>query len=114
MFRLLDSQIVDELSEIMGDDLGMLFETFLVDSESKIVELVAQTNAQQSDVIRRIAHSLKGSSRNLGASQLAEQCELLENAARNAQSHRYSPLISAVNRAFLALKVEIESANLTH
>lgn len=83
MSGVLDERIVGELKEIMGEDLGVLFETFIVDSQDKISQLKDIVFSTDLDAIRRLAHSLKGSSRNVGANNLANHCEKLEQDARN-------------------------------
>lgn len=77
----LDRDIVTTLQEVMEGDFALLVETFLNDSSDRIRalhELIPQCDA---DVIRRAAHSFKGSSSNIGAARLAELCSNLETQA---------------------------------
>ncbi|TQV86709.1 Hpt domain-containing protein [Aliikangiella coralliicola] len=113
MSAALDLQIIDELKLIMGDDIGMLLETYFSDSVIKIQELseIAERSHSEvtddSDIIRRTAHSLKGSSKNVGAKNLAQLCELLETNARNNQLENLSIQVEDITQAFEVFKIEI-------
>ena len=82
MSELFDNQIISELREIMGDDIGMLLETFIEDSRAKVGELSDALAAENADSIRRVAHSLKGSCKNVGAIAMALLCEEMEHKAK--------------------------------
>jgi len=109
MYQHLDNQIVRELHEIMGDDIGMLYETFLSDSENKLVELKDAIELSDGDLIRRTAHSLKGSSRNIGAVDLAANAESLEKAGREGNFDQLDAMFHAIGDTFSLVKSEIQS-----
>lgn len=77
----LDPQQLSELIDLMGDDLGNLVEAFLRDSADRLQHLQRAVQQQDWDNARRQAHSLKGSSSNLGAVELAQRCQQLEALA---------------------------------
>ena len=108
MHQVLNEQIVIDLMDIMGDETLMLFETFVMDSESKIIELKEHVAQQDEELIRRVAHSLKGSSRNVGATELADACEALEHAARNSELGQSEEFYQQINSAFSRVKNEIQ------
>lgn len=112
MKATLDMQIVNELVEIMEDDIGMLFDTFIVDSESKIDELTLAKNTPEAEQIRRIAHSLKGSSKNVGASMLAQCCSTLEDSARENNLTHLESHIELIKSAFESTKSDIKQQSL--
>lgn len=77
----LDPHVMNSLREVMGNDYQLLLDTFIQDSVSRIAvmkQLVAEQNA---DGLRRCAHSLKGSSSNIGTHRLTELCGTMENLA---------------------------------
>jgi HPt (histidine-containing phosphotransfer) domain-containing protein len=79
----LDYDALNSLKEVMEDDFGFLIQTFLQDSNDRIAtfhELIGGNNA---DLIRRTAHSFKGSCSNLGALRLANLCSAVERKALN-------------------------------
>ncbi len=78
----IDRAIMDELAEIMGEEFPDLVRTYLESAPGLIQQL--ETAAQQGGVDALIgpAHSLKASSNDLGATQLAEIAQNIEHAAR--------------------------------
>lgn len=81
MAAYLDAVQIAELVELMGDDFDSLVEAFLRDSADRINQLDQAFTDGNFDQVRRQAHSLKGSSSNLGAVQLAKRCQKLESLA---------------------------------
>jgi len=74
--------MLQDLVEIMGDDMKLLITSYIQDSLCKLDKFeTLDVNAQQ-DEIYRLAHSLKGSSRNVGAKLFADYCEKIEILAR--------------------------------
>jgi HPt (histidine-containing phosphotransfer) domain-containing protein len=63
------------------DILQQLLRTYLASSAKLIEDLKAAAAAQDYAGLRMGAHSLKSSSRSLGARQLADLCQALEKAA---------------------------------
>ena len=78
----LDLALLDELSEVMGEDMAMLVDSYFTDSADKIESLLEMKLATEQDAIYKLAHNLKGSSRNLGTSELADYFAKIENLAR--------------------------------
>jgi len=92
----LDYDTLNTLKQVMEDDFALLIDTFVQDSTSRISTLreIIQREAMQNaimqgtaiqspeaDLIRRAAHSLKGSSSNIGALQLSALCSAVERKA---------------------------------
>jgi len=81
----LDHELLSELVEIMGEDMQLLINSYLDDTKEKLVTMnQLQVSAQQDDIYR-LAHSLKGSSRNVGVVDFANYCEEIEKLAREGQ-----------------------------
>lgn len=81
----LDEELFEELKSILDAEFPTLVRTFIQDSALRVQE-VRQALAQGSaDGLRKAAHSLKGASSNLGLVLLAEECRLLEEAAREGR-----------------------------
>lgn len=82
--EVLDAEIIgrlESLGEAIGEDfLGELAALFLADAERQIAELRQALADADGDSVARLAHSLKGSSANLGASHLASVCASVETA----------------------------------
>jgi histidine phosphotransfer protein HptB len=110
---IIDSDTVAELIEIMGDDMLMLIESFIKDSQFKITQLDTLNWHTEQDAIFRLAHSLKGASLNIGLVAFANYCELIERQARAHQLDdselNHSKLSQLFEQAILALQQHISN-----
>lgn len=104
----LDKTIVDELRLIMEEDVEFLYEAYIEDSVGQLVELVTSINEKNCDKTRRLAHSLKGSSRNVGARIFSDICELLEKAAREEKLESWPSLLVELEKNFELTKNQIK------
>lgn len=81
---IFDPATLEQLKELVdGDDTSFLhdlFESYLTTARDSIESLRSDGGP---DVLRRAAHTLKGSSLNVGASRVAELCKHLENSLRS-------------------------------
>ena len=91
----------------MEEDIGMLYETYIADSQEKIVELAEVFKSDDYEVIRRLAHSIKGSSKNVGADGVADLLETIESDAKAESLSDRNERISEINRVFDLTKQEI-------
>ena len=80
--NVIDVETLNNLTEIMGDDMRMLLDTYIDDCTCKVSEICAMSLETQQDDIFRMAHSLKGSSRNIGVTEFADYCSEAERLAR--------------------------------
>ncbi|MGX5174546.1 Hpt domain-containing protein [Aliikangiella sp. IMCC44653] len=103
----LDETIVADLADLMGEDLNTLFEAYLEDNEIKIKQLVSVCKQNDYDLIRRTAHSIKGSSRNVGALKFAIICESIENAALMEELESCLSFLDKLHLEYQQLKAEI-------
>ena len=87
MNTVLDMAVVDELLSLSDDGdpelLLDLIRLFLEDGPSKLAAVAQGLRAHDFEMMERAAHSLKGSSGNLGARRLQNTCELMQMATRN-------------------------------
>ncbi|MEM7001164.1 MAG: Hpt domain-containing protein [Pseudomonadota bacterium] len=96
MSELLDETMLNELREIMEDDFGALVETFLSESARQYAEVQSAWANQDMDLLRRAAHTLKGSCGNIGAMQLHESMSHIEHQARDGETTDLNSLIANV------------------
>ena len=86
MQDVLDMAVVDELLSLSDDgDPELLLDLillFLQDGPVRVESLLQGLAARDFDKMERAAHSLKGSSGNLGARGLQHTCEQLQLATR--------------------------------
>ena len=85
MSEILNQALLGELKEIMEDDFPSLLETFVAESSRQYVEASEAWKARDMEVLRRAAHSLKGSCGNIGAEMLQATCEVIEYSAKDGE-----------------------------
>lgn len=96
---ILEKSRLEELYELSdGADalLVELLEMFRVDGPARLEELRAAVAANDMIATRMAAHALKGSSRNLGATQLAEYCHELESASQRGAIPNAEELLASI------------------
>lgn len=77
----IDHATIATLREVMEGEFAHLIETFINDGKDKIQLMQKALASGLSDELRRAAHSLKGSSSNIGADELVRLCRLIEDQA---------------------------------
>lgn len=97
---ILDDEVVKELQDVMGQDFQMLVDSFHRDGTQRLAALQAAQAAGDQEVLRRQAHSFKGSSGNLGAVQVFELCMQLESLAREGKLGQAPDLLARLQGAF--------------
>lgn len=81
----LDMQLISDLKELMEDEFPSLVEIYLHDSVDRMQQIEAAVTAADGDKVRHAAHSLKGSSSNIGAVELVTLCQKLEEMGKANQ-----------------------------
>ena len=98
--QCVDQDTLDELVEIMGDDMQMLIDSYILDTRQKLEQFAVLDPNEDQEPILRLAHSLKGSSRNLGVITFANYCESIEDTARNGRLAASSIDLAKMNKLF--------------
>ena len=99
----IDRETLDRLLDITGGDvefLDELVDTYLEDGLAQVAALQAAVGANAVDDLVRPAHTLKSSSANVGALQLADACRDLEAAARAGTVEDPGARVAAIVAAF--------------
>jgi HPt (histidine-containing phosphotransfer) domain-containing protein len=102
--------MTSELAELAECDPGMisdLFTLFLEDSAGRLQILSVACNAGDHRIVHAQAHSLKGSSLQIGAAGLGSLCAALELSNTPAPELRES-MMRAINREFILVRQAIE------
>lgn len=81
--QMIDSEQIENLKQLFGDELKTFIETFFNDFEKKSKELETALQENQIETVAKIAHALKGSSLNMGATPLGKACFAVETAGKN-------------------------------
>lgn len=93
---LLDTDVVSELTEVMGAAFASLCEKFSQDINQRLARLDEGIVAKQAELLRQQAHSMKGACVNLGAASLAEVCEKIQNEALEQDWQRLEGLVTSL------------------
>ncbi len=82
----IDPKIFQELKALVGADfIGELIETFFEEAPVIIKRLEEAHQANNPEVFRRNAHSLKSNAASFGAKRLSEQAKALEMLGRSGE-----------------------------
>lgn len=96
---IFDPATLEQLGELIdGDDtsfLSDLFESYLATAQDSIRSLRDDTDQE---ILRRAAHTLKGSSLNVGAARVADLCKHLENQLRARRPEDLSAQIDQIEK----------------
>jgi len=112
----IDYSVIESLRELQQDDepdlLAELTELFLDDTDNRLVALRAAIETGDAESVERTAHSLKGSSGNMGALKMSEICKELENAGTSedlsGSSEMLEQLVEEFERVREALGNEVK------
>ena len=106
--NLLDSETLEGLHEV-GDAefVKDLLETYLASANKCLASISTAFDASETDQLRRVAHTFKGASGNVGATQLAETCRKLEVSAGQSLEGA-AEIIGQVQREFEQVKAEVQ------
>lgn len=94
------------LSMVAGGDESFereLVQTFLHESPEVLSQLNTSVHAGDSEAALRAAHSLKGSSRAIGADAVGEVCEILEQRAKDGDLSEVGGAVLELERRYAHL-----------
>jgi HPt (histidine-containing phosphotransfer) domain-containing protein len=81
----LDTGVIGDLIDVMGDEFTDLVRVYLEDTPKAVAVLESAAARGDRDGIIAPSHSLKSTSANLGAIRLAELAKRLEHGARSGE-----------------------------
>jgi HPt (histidine-containing phosphotransfer) domain-containing protein len=81
---------------------------FLTDTPLQIAELEKSLKSSDRAVFMRAAHSIKGSSSNLGAGALRDATERAENDSSATPIPQLAPLVAEIEAEFARARAELE------
>ncbi|WP_339082295.1 Hpt domain-containing protein [Pseudomonas sp. TMP9] len=105
----LDSSVLVTLQDVMEDEYPVLLDTFLVDSEERLLILHQAEQAADALALQLAAHSFKGSCSNMGALMLAGLCKQLEEAGRREELEQTPQLVEQIEREFAIVRILLKT-----
>jgi signal transduction histidine kinase/CheY-like chemotaxis protein len=103
---LLAPEQLARLRELIPNEetLKELFNTFINETSEVIEELRIAAQERQCDELKRLSHKLSGAALNLGATQMANICDRLNDLSQQATSSKTQPLIDKLEHEFKLIK----------
>jgi HPt (histidine-containing phosphotransfer) domain-containing protein len=110
--EVLDPGVVESLRQLTppgeADVLGEILNLFLDEVPKKIDSLRRAVTTGDALQVQRIAHSLKGSSGNIGARAMYDVCRQLDDRAKSGELARLQPLVEALDAEYGKVERAIE------
>jgi signal transduction histidine kinase/DNA-binding response OmpR family regulator/HPt (histidine-containing phosphotransfer) domain-containing protein len=107
----LDTEVVENLKRLEGQGaaglLGKVVEAFLQDTPLRLNDLERALDDRNAGSVAGIAHTLKGSSANLGAGAFAKTCAELEDAAEAGDWTRAEKLAAELRAELARLRIAL-------
>ena len=105
----INPEVLDTLSELVGDKFIELIEVYLSDSEIRIQKIEKAFDDGDTNTLANEAHGLKGSSRNLGANDVASICEVLETESRAGKLGDKVQTMASIEKTFAAVAAQLKT-----
>ena len=109
MSETLNADLIGELRDIMEEEFPSLLETFVSESARQYLDVRNAFQTGEMEVLRRAAHSLKGSCGNIGAERLKDTCEVIESSAREGMLDGLEALIQRAEGELDAVNQALQS-----
>ena len=94
-----DMKWVSELKGIMAEGFAPLVDTYRLVAAQSLVDMASALASGDRERLRQLAHSLRGSSSNLGAVQVAALCLGLECCVADTPTTELQDLLTALRQA---------------
>jgi HPt (histidine-containing phosphotransfer) domain-containing protein len=111
--KAIDQAVFQEFQNTMGgkgqSGLAQLIQDYLIEAQSLLESLLQAHTRNDTESIRRAAHSLKSSSMLFGAMHLAELCKTMEFKATNGYIHQDTTLLSNIETEFMAAQAALQN-----
>ena len=110
---ILDQSVLDQFEELQMDGepdiLLEVIDSFLETSPKRILDIENAVKSMDLSVISSEAHGLKSSARTLGAMELGNLCQELEDVVReNKEPEEIIELLSKLKEAFGSVVIEFK------
>lgn len=100
----IDPRVIGELRALGSRDfLVDLIDTFLEETARRLADLRTGLSAPGGDLVRKSAHTLKGSAGNMGAMTLSGLCRKLEETDR-AGAGKLEPVVREIEAEFIRVR----------
>jgi HPt (histidine-containing phosphotransfer) domain-containing protein len=91
---------LNSLHEATGEVFQDILNIYISDARNNIDTLLQIAEQNEHEQLLRLVHTLKGSSRNVGARELGEICESFEKLLRSEEQCDISKHVEQINTAY--------------
>ncbi|WP_419811798.1 Hpt domain-containing protein [Bacterioplanoides sp.] len=99
-----DLESFEMLQDVMEDEFSELLTVYVNDSDQRLPVILQAFRDGDTERLRELAHSFKGSSSNISAAPLAKLCHQLENAARDQQLTGLEPVLTGIESEYAQVR----------
>ena len=108
---VLDPDVVESLRQLTPpgepDVLGQILQLFLDEAPKRLDALRSAMASGDAGNVQRTAHSLKGSSGNIGAHAMYDVCRQLDDRAKSGNLAVLQPLVDSLSAEYRKVETEI-------
>ena len=104
----LDFTTVETLKDVLEEDFTELIETFIEDAHDRIIEM-REILANAPSQLEMPAHTLKGSSGNIGAVKLSQLCSQLVDSVREGKTEELAEVVDEIATEYEVLIPQLNS-----
>jgi CheY-like chemotaxis protein len=106
----LDAAALQNLRDLGGDEfLTEVVDVFLAEAPALITSVRSSLERQDTEELRRAAHTLKSNGSTLGATAFAELCRTVEQHAKTSRLEGVSQLVDRIEQEYRALRETLAS-----
>ncbi|QCU89289.1 Hpt domain-containing protein [Thiomicrorhabdus sediminis] len=105
----LDTDNLNALQAVIGEQINELLQIYLDSTPLYLQQIQNSLDALDFDNLQHAAHTLKGSAGNIGAADLADFCQQLEQQAKNQQSCALASAIEKLAQEAVLVEHEIHA-----
>jgi len=102
-----DEKKLSELTQIMGANMHELIDAFLEDMPARLGEMKAALSDHRFEEVSKIAHTLKGSSGNIGAFTLAGLLVNIETRCRTVAADEAYRVLTVIEQEAMRVCAEL-------
>lgn len=103
----IDTTILDIMRDALGEDFLALIPAYLESATALLAALPGAVTTDRNEALR-LAHSLKSSSQNVGATELSSQAKAMEESLRSGNEQDLSYEVGIMQQEFVRVREELE------
>jgi HPt (histidine-containing phosphotransfer) domain-containing protein len=107
--NILDTDKISSLTSLLGDDFLAIIKVFIASIPDSLKQVRAANESNNTEELRKLLHSMKGSSGNVGASAFSQKCQELELVIKSGASNLEAELISDLEQIFASTEIALNA-----